>query len=122
MSVVIISTITFVLSTLPQLATNLDLILFENKSVGEADLPVERWEKVSNSYIRADTSVLEGGGIKNFKSDSSHSPGSNDSKNIQIGSEDPLEVLLLKWSISDQREAKKTKEMAIISELVLIWP
>ena len=62
MSVVIISTITFVLSTLPQLATNLDLILFENKSVGEADLPVERWEKVSNSYIRADTSVLEGVG------------------------------------------------------------
>ena len=122
MSVVIISTITFVLSTLPQLATNLDLILFENKSVGEADLPVERWEKVSNSYIRADTSVLEGGGIKTFKFDSSHSPGSNDSKNIQIGSEDPLEVLLLKWSISDQREAKKTKEMAIISELVLIWP
>ena len=122
MSVVIISTITFVLSTLPQLATNLDLILFENKSVGEADLPVERWEKVSNSYIRADTSVLEGGGIKTFKFDSSHSPGSNDSKNIQIGSEDPLEVLLLKWSISDQREAKKTKEMAIISEFVLIWP
>ena len=122
MSVVIISTITFVLSTLPQLATNLDLILFENKSVGEADLPVERWEKVSNSYIRADTSVLEGGGIKTFKFDSSHSPGSNDSKNIQIGSEDPLEVLLLKWSISDQRGAKKTKEMAIISELVLIWP
>jgi hypothetical protein len=45
MSVVIISTITFVLSTLPELATNLDLILFENKSLGEAELPVERWEK-----------------------------------------------------------------------------
>jgi len=45
MSVVIISTITFLLSTLPQLATNLDLILFENKSGGKTDMPVERWEK-----------------------------------------------------------------------------
>ena len=51
MSVVIISTITFLLSTLPQLATNLDLILFENKSGGKTDMPVERWEKVSSSKI-----------------------------------------------------------------------
>jgi len=45
MAVVIISTITFVLSTIPELATNMDLILFENKSAGEDALPVERWEK-----------------------------------------------------------------------------
>ena len=51
MSVVIISTITFLLSTLPQLATNLDLILFENKSGGKTDMPVERWEKVSSLKI-----------------------------------------------------------------------
>ena len=46
MSVVIISTITFILSTMPQLATDLDLILFDNKTVGEPSLPVERWQKV----------------------------------------------------------------------------
>ena len=46
MSVVIISTITFILSTMPQLATDLDLILFDNKTGGEAALPVERWQKV----------------------------------------------------------------------------
>jgi len=45
MSVVIISTITFVLSTMPQLATDLDLILFDNKTGGKAGLPIERWEK-----------------------------------------------------------------------------
>jgi hypothetical protein len=46
MSVVIISTITFILSTMPQLATDLDLILFDNKTGGEAALPVERWQQV----------------------------------------------------------------------------
>ena len=45
-SVVIISTITFMLSTMPQLATDLDLILFDNKTRGEAELPVARWQKV----------------------------------------------------------------------------
>jgi hypothetical protein len=50
MSVVIISTITFILSTMPQLATDLDLILFDNKTGGEAALPVERWQKVRRSY------------------------------------------------------------------------
>ena len=31
---------------MPQLATDLDLILFDNKTGGEAALPIERWEKV----------------------------------------------------------------------------
>ena len=54
MSVVILSTITFVLSTMPQLATDLDLILFDNKTGGEAGLPVERWEKVKKKSERAE--------------------------------------------------------------------
>ena len=47
MSMVIISTITFMLSTMPQLAADLDLILFDNKTGEEAGLPIERWEKVT---------------------------------------------------------------------------
>ena len=46
MSVVIISTITFILSTMPQLATDLDVILFDNLTVDKVALPVEKWQKV----------------------------------------------------------------------------
>ena len=46
MSVVILSTVTFVLSTMPELTPDLDLILFDNQT-SEEGLPVDRWETVS---------------------------------------------------------------------------
>ena len=56
MSVVIISTVTFVLSTMPELTDNIDIMLFDNETdilqnSTEVPLitPVERWEEVRNS-------------------------------------------------------------------------
>ena len=53
MSVVVISTVTFVLSTMPELTDNIDILLFDNETdtsinTTEAPLvtPVERWEEV----------------------------------------------------------------------------
>ena len=53
MSVVILSTITFVLSTMPELATDLDLILFNSEAGGDPGngYPVKRWEKVRILFI-----------------------------------------------------------------------
>ena len=55
MSVVIISTVTFVLSTMPELTDNIDIMLFDNETdilqnSTEVPLiaPVERWEEVRN--------------------------------------------------------------------------
>ena len=57
MSVVIISTLTFVLSTMPELATDIDLILFDNSTDtyatdgknGETVL-IERWDQVKDLF------------------------------------------------------------------------
>lgn len=55
MSVVILSTITFVLSTMPELTDNIDIMLFDNETESAGDIntssaqppamPVERWEE-----------------------------------------------------------------------------
>ena len=58
MSVVIISTVTFVLSTMPELTDNIDIMLFDNETdilqnSTEVPLiaPVERWEEVRNKNV-----------------------------------------------------------------------
>ena len=58
MSVVVISTVTFVLSTMPELTDNIDIMLFDNEtdvSTNNTDVPfitpVERWEEVSPRVI-----------------------------------------------------------------------
>ena len=52
MGVVILSTVVFILSTLPELTDDIDMILFTNTSnVKGAVEPVERWEEVSQSVI-----------------------------------------------------------------------
>ena len=45
MTVVIISTLTFVLSTMPELAEEIDVVLFDNETETAED-PVERWDQV----------------------------------------------------------------------------
>ena len=62
MSVVVISTVTFVLGTMPELTDNLDIMLFDNETetadspnfvettpLPNTVQPVERWEEVSNN-------------------------------------------------------------------------
>ena len=53
MSVVVISTVTFVLSTMPELTDNIDIMLFDNETENALNstevplmAPVERWEEV----------------------------------------------------------------------------
>ena len=53
MSVVVISTATFVLSTMPELTDNIDIMLFDNETENALNstevplmAPVERWEEV----------------------------------------------------------------------------
>ena len=50
MSVVIISTVTFVLSTMPELTPQVDIMLFDNETdvlQNSTEVPlVERWEEV----------------------------------------------------------------------------
>ena len=46
MTVVIISTLTFVLSTMPELAEEIDVVLFDNETDGREN-SVERWDQVS---------------------------------------------------------------------------
>ena len=58
MSVVVISTVTFVLGTMPELTDNLDIMLFDNETETDSPnfvettpypntvQPVERWEEV----------------------------------------------------------------------------
>ena len=57
MSVVVISTVTFVLSTMPELTDNIDIMLFDNETEVLSNVtevpqisPVERWEEVSELY------------------------------------------------------------------------
>ena len=45
MTVVIISTLTFVLSTMPELAEEIDVVLFDNETETAGDT-VERWDQV----------------------------------------------------------------------------
>ena len=45
MGVVVLSTVVFILSTMPELTDDLDMVLFLNSSQPESQ-PVERWEKV----------------------------------------------------------------------------
>ena len=48
MTVVIISTLTFVLSTMPELAEEIDVVLFDNETASEHGEPIhERWLCVS---------------------------------------------------------------------------
>ena len=50
MGVVVLSTVVFILSTMPELTDEIDMILFTNTTdanAGEAPQPVERWEDVS---------------------------------------------------------------------------
>ena len=56
LSVVILSTVTFVLSTTPQLAPELDLILFDiedenSNSTDQTNKAIERWEEVGGQSI-----------------------------------------------------------------------
>ena len=57
MGVVILSTVVFILSTMPELTDEIDMILFTNTSganTGEAEAtqqPVERWEDVSINFL-----------------------------------------------------------------------
>ena len=52
MGVVILSTVVFILSTMPELTDEIDMILFTNTTdsdTGEVThVPVQRWEDVSN--------------------------------------------------------------------------
>ena len=50
LAVVILSTVTFVLGTIPQLAPDMDIILFEENGT-EIKNVVERWEEASRSFI-----------------------------------------------------------------------
>ena len=63
LSVVILSTVTFVLSTTPQLAPDLDLILFEiedenSNSSEQTSKVVERWEEVRELELIFNVSPL----------------------------------------------------------------
>ena len=49
MTVVIISTLTFVLSTMPELAEEIDVVLFDNETEASED-SVERWDQVSSNF------------------------------------------------------------------------
>ena len=49
LAVVILSTVTFVLGTMPQLAPDMDIILFEENGT-EIKNVVERWEEASRSF------------------------------------------------------------------------
>lgn len=57
MGVVVLSTVVFILSTMPELTDEIDMILFTNTSgahMGEAEAtqqPVERWEDVSINFL-----------------------------------------------------------------------
>ena len=57
MGVVVLSTVVFILSTMPELTDEIDMILFTNSSganTGEAEAtqqPVERWEDVSINFL-----------------------------------------------------------------------
>ena len=57
MGVVVLSTVVFILSTMPELTDEIDMILFTNTSganTGEAEAtqqPVERWEDVSINFL-----------------------------------------------------------------------
>ena len=50
LAVVILSTVTFVLGTIPQLAPDMDIILFEENGT-EVKNVVERWEEASLTFI-----------------------------------------------------------------------
>ena len=54
MGVVVLSTVVFILSTMPELTDEIDMILFTNTtdaSTGEVtQQPVERWEDVRNTF------------------------------------------------------------------------
>ena len=50
LAVVILSTVTFVLGTMPQLAPDMDLILFEENGT-EIQNVEERWEEVRGSFF-----------------------------------------------------------------------
>ena len=50
LAVVILSTVTFVLGTIPQLAPDMDILLFEENGT-EIKNVVERWEEASRSFI-----------------------------------------------------------------------
>ena len=48
MGVVVLSTLVFILSTMPELTDDIDMILFTNTTdVKEGLQPVERWDEVS---------------------------------------------------------------------------
>ena len=49
MTVVIISTLTFVLSTMPELAEDIDVVLFDNET-DASEGSVERWDQVSSNF------------------------------------------------------------------------
>ena len=52
LSVVILSTVTFVLGTMPTLAPDMDLILFDKAENGtEIKSEVERWEEVGPTFL-----------------------------------------------------------------------
>ena len=61
MGVVVISTIVFILSTMPQLTDEIDMILFQNSTENANDenmdnaiipmQPVERWENVMIKFL-----------------------------------------------------------------------
>ena len=50
LAVVILSTVTFVLGTMPQLAPDMDIILFEENGT-EIQNVEERWEEVRGSFF-----------------------------------------------------------------------
>ena len=53
MGVVVLSTVVFILSTMPELTDEIDMILFTNTTdanAGEPPQPVERWEDVSSVF------------------------------------------------------------------------
>ena len=56
MGVVVISTIVFILSTMPELTDDIDMILFTNTTDADTgvvtQLPVERWEEVRMIQIQ----------------------------------------------------------------------
>ena len=52
MGVVVISTIVFILSTMPELTDDIDMILFTNTTDADTGIitqePIERWEEVND--------------------------------------------------------------------------
>ena len=68
MGVVILSTVIFVLSTMPELTDDIDMIPVTNTSDPNAGAAVERWEDVCYEYLHIIFSYIDNLGNFSFES------------------------------------------------------